>query len=215
MTNAQESRLARRKKILWLAQTAMLAAIIIIMTFTPLGYLRTAVLEITFIMIPVVIGSIVVGPMSGLVLGAVWGLTSFIQCFGMSQFGVALLSINPVFTFIVCVPTRILAGWLSGLIFKAIASINKQNGKISKFIGCPVASLSVALLNTLFFMSSLMILFGNTEYIKGFRGDMSIITFVIAFVGIQGLVEAAVTLLIGGAVSAALISKTGTKISNN
>ena len=41
----------------------------------------------------------------------------------MSAFGTALLGINPVLTFIVCVPTRILAGWLSALIFAAFRKL--------------------------------------------------------------------------------------------
>lgn len=55
MTNAQQARTARRKKTLWLVETALLAAVVILMSFTPLGYLKTAGVEITFIMIPVVI----------------------------------------------------------------------------------------------------------------------------------------------------------------
>ena len=170
---------------------------------TPLGYLKTAGLEITFMMIPVVIGSIVVGPAAGAVLGGVFGITSFLQCLGiggLSQFGATLLSINPVFTFIVCVPTRILAGMIPGFIAKAIGKVDK-----SKIFSSAAASLSGALLNTLFFMSALMLLFGNTEYIQSMMGEMSVIPFVLAFVGLQGLVEAIVTFVVGGAIAIGLV----------
>ena len=100
----------RNKKTLEMVQMAVLIAIIVLMAFTPIGYIRTAGLSISIITIPVVIGAMIVGPKCGLVLGTVFGLTSFYQCFGMDPFGAMLLSINPFFTFIVCVPTRALMG---------------------------------------------------------------------------------------------------------
>ena len=75
--------------------------------YTPLGYLRVFALEITFLMVPVTLGAILLGPAAGAVLGGVFGLTSFATCFSVSGFGDVLLSINPVFTFLVCVPTRL------------------------------------------------------------------------------------------------------------
>ena len=77
----------KKNKTRKLTQMALLTAIILLMAFTPLGYLRTGVVEITFIMIPVVVGAILMGPGAGAILGGVFGLTSFIQCFGMSALG--------------------------------------------------------------------------------------------------------------------------------
>ena len=49
-----------------LTQMALLTAIILLMAFTPIGYLRVGVgVEITFIMIPVVVGAILIGPGAG------------------------------------------------------------------------------------------------------------------------------------------------------
>ncbi|HBJ10753.1 MAG TPA: ECF transporter S component, partial [Ruminococcaceae bacterium] len=109
--------MSNRKKIQKLTVLSVLAAITAIVAFVPL---KTLGLEITFTMIPVAIGAILYGPSGGAVLGAVFGAVSFLQCLGYSPFGAALLAINPVFTFIVCVPTRILAGLLAGLIYKAL-----------------------------------------------------------------------------------------------
>lgn len=99
---------------------ALLVAIILLMAFTPIGYIKTAGLEITLIVVPVAVGAVTLGPAAGAILGGVFGITSFIQCFGMSQFGTLLLGINPFFTFLVCVPTRILMGWLTGVIYHGL-----------------------------------------------------------------------------------------------
>ena len=52
-------------KTLQMVQTAILAAILIVMAFTPLGYFNLGPVMITLLMIPVVIGAIVVGPAAG------------------------------------------------------------------------------------------------------------------------------------------------------
>jgi len=181
---------------------ALLIAIIALMAFTPLGYLKTAGVEITFILIPVIIGSIIFGPGAGAVLGAAFGATSFIQCFGMSPFGATLLNINPFYTFLLCMVPRILMGWLTGLIFKALHKIDK-----TKLISYAAANLSGALLNTVMFTGLLMMMFWRTPYIQGIAdslGAKSIFAFVIAFVGLNGLVEAIVCFVAGTAVSKAL-----------
>lgn len=100
-----------------LVQMAILIAVMLILAFTPLGYLKVGAIEITFMTIPVVVGAIILGPAAGAVLGGVFGLTSFIQCFGMSAFGAALLNISPILTFLVCMVPRILMGYLAGVIF--------------------------------------------------------------------------------------------------
>lgn len=81
----------RSSRTVKLVEMALLVAIILILAFTPLGYIKTLGLEITLIVVPVTIGAIILGPLGGAVLGAVFGITSFIQCFGMSPFGAVLL----------------------------------------------------------------------------------------------------------------------------
>ena len=61
---------------------AMLSGILLMMSFTPLGYLNIGPLAISFNMIPVAIGAIALGPVGGLILGGVFGITSFLQCLG-------------------------------------------------------------------------------------------------------------------------------------
>ena len=62
-----------------MVQLAVLIAIMLILAFTPLGYLRIGPLAISLMTIPVVIGAMILGPAGGAVLGLVFGLTSFYQ----------------------------------------------------------------------------------------------------------------------------------------
>lgn len=202
-TRAEGAKTGTSGRTLFLVETAVLAAIVLLMAFTPIGYIKTGALEITLIVIPVTVGAVVLGPVGGLILGTVFGLTSFIQCFGLSLFGAALLAVNPVATFIVCVPTRMLMGWLTGIIYKAIRKPNENS-----VAALPVASVCGPLLNTLFFMSTLVICFYRTDYIQGFvqaLGAKNPFTFVLLFVGINGLIEAIVGIIVSTAVGKALL----------
>lgn len=183
-----------------LVQLAILIAIMLILAFTPIGYLKVGIIEITFMTIPVVVGAILLGPAAGALLGGVFGITSFIQCFGMSPFGAALLSINPIYTFLVCMVPRVLMGYLAGVIFKAL----HKKGR-TKILSFAVSSLSGAVMNTIFFVTLLMLLFGTSDYMVQMRGGQNLFVFLAAFVGIQGVVEAIVAFILGTAISKALM----------
>lgn len=184
----------------YMAELALMIAIIFIMAFTPLGYLRTPGLSITFLTVPVAVGAMILGPKGGAACGLAFGITSLMQCFGMSAMGAMLLSINPFGTVVTCIVPRILEGLLCGLIFQGLRGKKKN---LAYFVGgfsCPI-------LNTVLYMSSLVLFFYQTEYIQGFVETLGVtnpLTFVIAFVGVQGAVEAAVCTVVGAAVARAL-----------
>lgn len=181
----------------YLVELALLVAIILLMAFTPIGYIKTAGLEITLIVIPVAVGAVTLGPTAGAILGGVFGVTSFIQCFGMSAFGTILLGVNPFLTFLVCVPTRILVGWLTGLIYSGLRKTKLHSG-----VSLTLANLCCPLLNTTFFMGALVILFADTMRTQ--FGMTKVIPFIATFVGINGMVEAIVCFVVGAGISGAL-----------
>lgn len=190
-----------------LVRVSVLVAIMLLLEVTGLGLIKTAGLEITILLVPVIVGAIVMGPATGMLLGAVFGLISFWECFGKSAFGVVLLGINPIFTFLVCVPTRMLAGWLCGLAFKGLNKLDK--GNLWSF---GAAGLIGALSNTALFMSTLCLFFYRTDFIQGFVasfGSANPFLFVLAFVGINGLVEAVVCFFTGAAIAKAVLFSRG------
>ncbi len=184
------------KKVVRLSLLAVLTAIIILMAFTPIGYLRTPLFEITFITIPVAVGAIALGPVSGGILGGVFGVTSYIQCFLGSPLGTPLLAINPLFAGIVCIVPRVLIGVIGGLVYKSF--------KTDKIYAGAIASFSVAISNTILFLGSLIALYYNTDLIQGMMTDMaggSLVGFIVVLVGIGGLVEMAVCTIVSAPVS--------------
>jgi uncharacterized membrane protein len=187
-------------RTLKMVQLALLTAILLLMDFTPIGYIKLPTgLSITVIGIPVIVGAITIGPVGGAILGAVFGLTSFSQAFRGDPFGTLLLSVNPLGLFVTCMVPRILMGWLTGLIFKGLKKINPTNA-----ITYVIASLSGSLLNTVLFMTTLMLFFYNEpvfqEQVLGLNAT-NVFTLIIAMVGINVVTEAIASVVIGTAVS--------------
>ncbi|MBR4361281.1 MAG: ECF transporter S component [Ruminococcus sp.] len=74
-------------------------------------------------------------------------------------------------------------------------------------VSCAVTGFCSAFLNTLFFMSALVLLFGRTDYVKNLidaKGNGNVLLFVIAFVGINALFEMVVSTVLTTAVGSAL-----------
>ncbi|MBC8532971.1 ECF transporter S component [Yeguia hominis] len=193
---------SKKTNILRLTLLAMLTAIILLVTCLPL---QTLGLEISLAMVPISVGAVLLGPSGGAILGGIYGIFSFLQCLGFlkpSTLGIALYAINPGFTAVTCIVPRILCGLLAGLIFVAIQKIDR-----TKWLRYTLACLACPLLNTLFFMSALLFFFGQTDLIQGYMQQLGVYNpflFVLAFVGINGLVEALTCFFIGAAISKAL-----------
>lgn len=199
------------KKVRYLVQLSVLVAILLFLEFTGVGMIKTPFLEFTVMQVPVIIGAIVMGPMAGGILGGVFGLLSFWECFGKSAFGAALLSIDPLGTFMTCVPTRILMGIFCALVFRGLLRADRTKNQFLAFGG---AGLAGSLINTALFMGSLVLFFYHTPFMQNiaqglaesFGIAMNPVVFIALFVGIQGLLEALICTLVGAAVSRALYS---------
>lgn len=186
-----------------LAFLGLLTAVMFIMAFTPLGYLKTGFLSITFMTIPVIIAAIVLTPLDAAVVGGIFGLTSFIQAVtGASALTNALFQVSPLFTIILCFVPRILEGFLGGLLFRTISRFDK-----TKLVSYAATSLAVPLMNTVFFMSTLFIFFYNSEPIRKIaesKGAENVFTLLFAMAGVNAVLEAVICFIIGTAITKAL-----------
>jgi len=131
----------KNEKTYELVLTALFTAIIIIMAFTPLGYIPLVVINATVIHIPVILGALFLGPKKGAFLGFVFGLTSFINntfkaatasAFVFSPVLAAdIIGISGVFkSMYICFVPRILVGILPYFVFLLIRNLLKKEQKI-------------------------------------------------------------------------------------
>lgn len=189
------------KKTYKLVVTALLSAIIIVMAFTPLGFLKIGAVEISFLMLPVAIGAVTCGVEVAAFLALLFGAASFIQCFGMSALGVFLMTVSPVFCFITCIVTRLIAGLIAGF----TAKLTKKLG----VAGYALTGLAAALANTVFFVGAIILFFFRNDAFIAKMTEWGISTenawlFACAFATTNCLIEAAATAFLTGAVGAAL-----------
>ncbi len=188
----------KRVNTRFLAQLALLIAIQVVMRLLGLGRVPIGPLNMSFLTLPIAIGAMLMGPLTGAILGGVFGLFSLWDAIsgagGMTSF---FFQNNPVSTVILCVGMRILMGVCCGLIFKAVSKLDRDEKTWSYFVG----ALSAPLLNTIFFMGYIILMFYNTEYIQNIvatKGALNPLHFVVLLVGVQGLIEAVSVAIIGG-----------------
>ena len=193
-----------------LVLTSLFAAIIIIMAFTPLGYIPLGIINATIIQIPVIIGALFCGPKRGAFLGFLFGFTSFLKntimpatlsafvfspVLAASQFGLKGVAYS---TFICFVP-RILVGVLPYFIYLGLEKLIKV-----KTINFAIAGVLGAFVNTLLVMGSIYLLY-KEAYAAANNVDASLIGGVIGgIIGFNGVIEAIVSGIIVSAVGVVL-----------
>ena len=162
-----------RTNVRWLTQLALLAAILLVMNYTPLGYLQLGPLSASLLTVPVAIGAMTMGPLAGAILGGIFGATSFIQMVeGKSAMGAALFSVNPFGAFVVSFVARVLP--------------KKEK------LCCVIGAICTPVLNTVFFMGFLVLFFYNCDYVQNLAqtlGATNAFMFIVLLVGVQAVIE--------------------------
>ena len=135
----------KNEKTYELVLTALFTAIIVIMAFTPLGYIPLVVINATVIHIPVILGALFLGPKKGAFLGFVFGLTSFINntfkavtasAFVFSPVLAAdVIGISGVFkSMYICFVPRILVGVIPYFVYILIRNLLKSRQAAWRYV---------------------------------------------------------------------------------
>ena len=166
--NQGNERTTSMSKTKGLVQMAIFAALIVVLAFTPfIGYIPLGFTRATIIHIPVIMGSLMLGPKKGAALGGVFGLTSFINntinptltSFVFTPFYSLGEYSGGIGSLIICFVPRILIGVVPFYVYRLVKKLSKNNGVSS--VGLIVAGLSGALTNTLLVMNLIFVFFRN------------------------------------------------------
>ena len=133
------SQASTRKKVNVRRMTiiSLLSAISIMLSMIPLGYIQIGPVAITTMCIPVIIGGIIEGPMVGMIVGFIFGLTSMFRGMAGMAGVTGFVFINPL----VSVLPRIFIGLVSYYSFKLSMKIIK-NTYVSGLIAGGMASIT-------------------------------------------------------------------------
>ena len=192
----------KNKKTTNMVIFSMLLAIEVVMSFTPLGFLRIGLLSVTMLHIPVIICAMALGKKYGAALGFVMGFCSFYNatfsptitsfCF-TPFFSMGGVEGNWTSLLIAFIP-RIALGYGAGAIYERLKS---KNGRTA----AALSGLSGALINTIGVLGGIWIFF--KEPYEAVLGN-TIVALLMTTVGVNSIAEAVVGVIAAMAVHTVL-----------
>ncbi|MCP1102825.1 putative membrane protein [Aequitasia blattaphilus] len=183
-----------------MVQLAVLVAILIVLTVTNLGFITTGVVSITLLHIPVIVGSLTMGPFYGGILGFAFGCISMLNATfrGVTPVDMMFTPAGghgmPIQAIIMCIVPRVLLGILPFLIYKVFSKMIKKD-----FVSMAISAGIGTILHTIMVLGCLYFFFFT---------DMDFSAVVknvfLTVVGINGILETVAAILICGGVCAPL-----------
>lgn len=129
-----------RKNLYKLVQIALVTAIVVV--FQLLGsFIHFGTFSVSLVLVPIVFGAILYGPLVGAWLGLVFGVTVL-----LSGDASLFLGFSPLWTVVTVLLKGIFAGFAAGVIYKAIAKKHKYVAAVTAAIICPVVNTGVFIL---------------------------------------------------------------------
>lgn len=133
---------------------AVFAALIIVLQMCA-GYIKIGTTSLSFVLVPIVLGGVLMGPAAGCALGALFGaITVICGATGLDQFTLYLLGETPLFTIFLCFAKAIAAGVIPALLYKVIARKNK-------YVAVFAAAFAAPVINTGLFIAGAFIISGT------------------------------------------------------
>ena len=192
MSNAVPRKGLRRKTGL-----ALFASIIVVLQVLS-NFVRFGPFPITLALAPIIIGAAVYGSSAGALLGGVFGLVVFLTGIAGWDGSVVMLlmGINPIGCIVICIGKGVMAGWISGLVYRLLAKKSELAGVVTAGIVCPVV-------NTGLFVVGMLAFFSAT--LESWAGGQAILTYAIfGLAGINFVVELLVNLVLSSGITSVI-----------
>ncbi len=195
-----------------LVLTALFAAIILLMAFTPLGLIDLPLIKATILHVPVIIGSVVLGPKRGAGLGALFGLVSLwkntmapsLLSFAFSPF-VPLPGTDKgsLWALLICLVPRILTGAVPWFVFAGMSRLAKGRawGRRTGFV---LAGIAGAAVNTVLVMGLMGLVLGEAFAAAQGISHTLVSGAILSIMLANGIPEAIAAAVLCGAVCAGL-----------
>lgn len=128
-----------------LTGVAVFTAIVIVLQMLG-AFIRFGPFSISLVLIPIVVGAALYGPAAGAWLGFVFGMVVL-----LSGDAGAFLAVNVFGTILTVLVKGSLAGFVSGLVYKALSGRSAPAAGILAAVSCPVVNTGVFLIGCLLF----------------------------------------------------------------
>jgi uncharacterized membrane protein len=173
-----------------LAYFAVLAALIVVLQVFS-GSIKIGSTPMSFVLVPIVLGGIILGPVAGGLLGGIFGLIVIVDALcGLDAFTLYLLNTTPVFTVLLCLLKGIAAGVVSSLVYRLIAKKNKYVAIFVAAALAPICNTGIFAIGAFFIMDPILALLGDA-----YAGLSAGYIVFIVLIGVNFFVEFAINLL--------------------
>ena len=133
-----------------LTYLAIMTAIVIILQLLG-SFIHLGTFSVSLVLVPIVLGAVVGGPLGGMYLGAVFGATVLI-----SGDAALFFTIHPAGTVITVLVKGMLCGLCAGLIYHLLAKRNTYVAVTAAAVVCPIVNTGVFLIGgALFFLEAI------------------------------------------------------------
>lgn len=165
-----------------LAMGAILTALVILLQYLG-SFIHFGPFSISLVLLPIVIGAALCGPVISAWLGLVFGIVVLI-----SGDAAAFMGVNAVGTIITVLLKGAAAGFVAGIVYQALEKINRYLAVVVAAIACPVV-------NTGIFLIACRVFFFDT--ITQWAAGANVVTYMfVGLVGVNFLVELAVNVIL-------------------
>jgi uncharacterized membrane protein len=187
------------QRILQTVELAILLALVVVLQMLG-GFIKFGPFSLSLVLIPVVIGSVLLGAKGGAILGATFGAVVVIQCAtGVDAGGFILWGINPILTALICIVKGAAAGFVPGIIYKALTK-NSNDNKKKEIVAAVLAAASAPIINTGLFLIGLSLFFYDT--LVAWAGGTQVLAYVFTgLVGINFIVELIINIVLAPVIS--------------
>jgi len=158
MNDRLSARARQSERIRKMVIAAMLSAIVMVLTFTPIGMipLPPPLPSATTVHIPVLVAALVEGPVVGLIVGAVFGVCSCIRAWGSGMVGLTLFFRNPVISIL----PRLLVPLIAYGAWRLWCRLIRQNAWTDK-LGAILAAVIGTIANTVMCLGLIALIYGS------------------------------------------------------
>ena len=204
----------RKQRTQDLVILAMFVAIIFILAFTPIGLIDLPLIKATILHVPVIIGSILLGPKKGAFLGFLFGLTSLIKnTMGPSVLSFAFTPAVPVpglghgspWALFICFVPRILVGVTPWLVYQLFKKIIPKMNLVVRAIVLAVCGVVGAFTNTALVMGSIYVIFKDAYAAANGIPVKKVLGVILGVVAGNGIPEAIVAAILVSVICLALL----------
>lgn len=133
----------------------VLSGVSIMLSLTPLGYIPIGPLNLTIMHIPVIIGAIIEGPLVGMMIGFMFGMTSLVRAF-VAPTVISFVLMNPL----ISVLPRVIMGIATYYVYMIL---NKMISK--EKVSLAITGVVGSLMNTVGVLGSIYLLYGQ-KYVE-------------------------------------------------